>query len=69
VREDRLDRHLRNDIAAGDHTPRGVEVRDVGHPFGGVEVGPVRDSARVRTSSVKDSVKEVGSDVGTGRRS
>jgi len=35
--EDRLDRHLRGDLSADDHAPRGVEVRDVGHPFGGAD--------------------------------
>jgi len=65
--EDRLDRHLRGDLPTDDHAPRGVEVRDVGHPFGGADVGEVRDRERVRTFSVKDPVNEVGSDVGTRR--
>jgi len=64
-REDRLDRHLGGDLPADDHGPRGVDERDVGHPFGGADGGPVRDSARVRTFRVKDPVNEVGSDVGT----
>jgi len=63
-REDRLDRHLGGDLPADDHAPRGVEERDVGHPFGGVDVGLVRDSARVRTFRVKDPVNEVRGDVG-----
>jgi hypothetical protein len=44
--EDRLDRHLRGDLPADDPAPRGVEERDVGHPFGGADGGLVRDSAR-----------------------
>jgi len=64
-REDRLDRHLRGDLPADDHAPRGVEERDVGHPFGGVDVGPFRDSDGVRTFRVKDPVNEVRGDVGT----
>jgi hypothetical protein len=40
-------------------------VRDVGHPFGGADGGPVRDSAGVRTFRPKDPVNEVGGDVGT----
>jgi len=64
-REDRLDRHLGGDLPADDHAPRGVDERDVGHPFGGVDGGPVRDSARVRTCSVKDPVNEIRGDVGT----
>jgi len=63
--EDRLDRHLGGDLPADDPAPRGVEVRDVGHPFGGADGGEVRDSERVRTFSVKDPVNEVGGDVGT----
>jgi len=63
--EDRLDRHLRGDLPADDHAPRGVDERDVGHRFGGVDGGPVRDSSRVRTFRVKDPVNEVGGDVGT----
>jgi len=38
---------------------------DVGHPFGGADVGEVRDRERVRTFRPKDPVNEVGSDVGT----
>jgi len=38
---------------------------DVGHPFGGADVGEVRDPQCVRTFSAKDPVNEVGSDVGT----
>jgi len=68
-REDRLDRHLGGDLPADDPAPRGVEVRDVGHRFGGVDGGPVRDSARVRTFRVKDPVNEVRGDVGTRRLS
>jgi len=64
-REDRLDRHLRGDLPADDHAPRGVDERDVGHPFGGADVGEVRDPEGVRTFSVKDPVNEVGGDVGT----
>jgi len=64
-REGRLDRHLGGDLPADDHAPRGVDERDLGHPFGGVDGGPVRDSSRVRTFRVKDPVNEVGSDVGT----
>jgi len=63
--EDRLDRHLRGDLPADDPAPRGVEERDVGHPFGGADGGLVRDSARVRTFRVKDPVNEVRGDVGT----
>jgi len=63
--EDRLDRHLGGDLPADDHAPRGVEERDVGHPFGGADVGEVRDPEGVRTFPVKDPVNEVGSDVGT----
>jgi len=62
--EEREDRHLRGDLPADDHAPRGVEVRDVGHPFGGADGGPVRDSARVRTFRVKDPVDKVRGDVG-----
>jgi len=64
-REDRLDRYLRGDLSADDRAPRGVEVRDVGHPFGGADGGPVRDSAGVRTFRLKDPLNEVGGDVGT----
>jgi len=64
-REDRLDRHLGGDLPADDHAPRGVDERDVGHPFGGADGGPVRDSARVQAFRVKDPVNEVGGDVGT----
>jgi len=63
-REDRLDRHLGGDLPADDHAARGVDERDVGHPFGGADVGEVRDPEGVRTFSVKDPVNEVGSDVG-----
>jgi len=63
--EDRLDRHLRGDLPADDHAPRGVDEADVGHPFGGADGGPVRDSAGVRTFRPKDPVNEVGGDVGT----
>jgi len=63
--EDCLDRHLRGDLPADDPAPRGVQVRDVGHPFGGVDGGPVRDSDGVRTFRVKDPVNEVRGDVGT----
>jgi len=60
------DRHLRGDLPADDHAPRGVDDEaDVGHPFGGADGGPVRDSERVRTFRVKDPVNEVGGDVGT----
>jgi len=62
--EEREDRHLRGDLPADDPAPRRVEVRDVGHPLGGVDVGLVRDSARVRTFRVKDPVNEVRGDVG-----
>jgi len=62
--EDRLDRHLGGDLPADDHAPRGVDERDVGHPFGGADVGEVRDPEGVRTFRVKDPVNEVGSDVG-----
>jgi len=64
-REDRLDRHLRGDLPADDPAPRGVDERDVGHPFGGADGGPVRDSARVQAFRVKDPVNEVRGDVGT----
>jgi len=63
--EEREDRHLRGDLPADDPAPRGVEVRDVGHPFGGVDGGPVRDSARVQAFRVKDPVNEIRGDVGT----
>jgi len=63
--EDRLDRHLRDDLPADDHAPRRVDEGDVGHPFGSADGGPVRDSARVRTFRVKDPADKVGSDVGT----
>jgi hypothetical protein len=63
--EDRLDRHRRGDLPADDPAPRGVEVRDVGHPFGGADVGEVRDRERVRMFRPKDPVNEVGGDVGT----
>jgi len=62
--EDRLDRHLRGDLPADDRAARGVEVRDVGHPFGSADGGEVRDSAGVRTFRPKDPVNEVGGDVG-----
>jgi len=64
-REDRLDRHLRGDLPADDRAPRGVDERDVGHPFGDADVGEVRDPEGVRTFSVKDPVNKVGGDVGT----
>jgi len=64
-REDRLGRHLRRDLSADDPAPRGVDERDVGHPFGGADGGPVRDSARVQAFRVKDPVNEVRGDVGT----
>jgi len=64
-REDRLDRYLRGDLPADDHAARGVDERDVGHPFGGADGGPVRDSEGVRTCSPKDPVNEVGGDVST----
>jgi len=63
--EDRLDRHLRGDLPADSPVPRGVDERDVGHPFGGADGGPVRDSARVRAFRVKDPVNKVRGDVGT----
>jgi hypothetical protein len=37
---------------------------DVGHPFGGADVGEVRDPEGVRTFRVKDPVNEVRGDVG-----
>jgi len=63
--EDRLDRHLRGDLPADDPAPRGVDERDVAHPFGGADGGEARDSARVRTFRVKDPVNEIRGDVGT----
>jgi len=62
--EEREDRHLRGDLPADDRAARGVEVRDVGHPFGGADGGPVRDSAGVRTFRLKAPVNEIRSDVG-----
>jgi len=62
--EEREDRHLRGDLPADDHAPRGVDERDVGHPFGGADGGEVRNSARVRAFRVKDPVNEVRGDVG-----
>jgi len=64
-REDRLDRHLRSDLPADDPAPRGVDERDVGHPFGGADGGEVRDPQCVRTCSPKDPANEVRGDVGT----
>jgi len=42
-----------------------ASTRDVGHPFGGADGGPVRDSARVQAFRVKDPVNEIRGDVGT----
>jgi hypothetical protein len=61
-REDRLDRYLRGDLSADDRAPRGVEVREVGHPFGGAD--EVR-SETLRACRPNDPVNEVGGDVGT----